>query len=494
MARQHEKEKAMEISEENRPVYHLTPYAGWMNDPNGFSYYNGKYHLFYQYYPYDVTWGPMYWGHAVSEDLVHWEHLPAALAPDRTYDEEGCWSGSAIEMPDGRHLIIYTGREPFLNDGKPEIRQVQCLAFGDGVDYEKWEKNPVIRSGDLPEGASIYDFRDPKIWKDEETGLYHIVVGSRAADGHGQVLLYDSVDGVSWEYKGVLDSSHGEIGSMWECPDFFELDGEAFILLSPQAMKQEGEFLNYHGNAYIKGSYDKKTRTFTRSEVHAMDFGYDYYAETSMEAPDGRRIVIAWMQAWENVVNQNEYLSKERPLGWAGMMTIPRELSVRDGYLIQNPVKEIETRRRRPVRCQNIPVSGRIRQAGINGRSLDMTIEVKPGWDSDYELFEIRLAEGEINGQYYAVILRYDRNEGEITLDRSVSGYPDDQMGVRHVKVGSDPVIKFRILLDRFSAEIFINDGRYSLSSVVLTPQEANGVSFISLGDAVMNVEKYEIV
>ena len=502
-ARDYEQQKGALIPDENRPVYHLTPWVGWMNDPNGFSFYDGRYHLFYQYYPFATEWGPMHWGHAVTKDLVTWEYLPAALAPDMPYDAEGCWSGSAVELPDGRQALIYTGREPFINDGRQEIRQVQCLAFGDGRDYVKYEHNPVIRSEDLPEGASIYDFRDPKVWKDEKDGLYHMVVASRAADGCGQVLNYLSKDGISWEYKGVLDASRGEVGSMWECPDFFKMGQEAFIIASPMEMKREGEFLNLHGNAYFRGTFDEETRQFTRKEVHALDFGYDFYAAQTMLAPDGRRIMIAWMTAWENM------RGREHPDGWAGMMTIPRELSFHDGHLYQLPVKELNAYRRNPVICKKVPVSGRVRQEGIQGRSVDLTVELSPAWNSDYESFEIRFAEGEIGGRYFTVILRYDKKEGVISLDRTVSGYANDTMPVRRIELGKDGQqaldkrnnslqsgtdISFRILLDRYSAEIFINGGRYVLSSVLETDLAAEGISFIASGDAVINIEKYEIV
>ncbi len=172
-ARKYEDATATLIFKEERPAFHLSPYTGWMNDPNGFSYYKGQYHMFYQYYPYDTKWGPMHWGHAVSKDLLHWEFLPAALAPDNIYDRDGCFSGSAIEMPDGRHLLMYTG---VLNKGVEDndhfVEQTQCIAIGDGEEYEKYAGNPVIGEKDLPEGAFIKDFRDPKLWLGKD-GMYY---------------------------------------------------------------------------------------------------------------------------------------------------------------------------------------------------------------------------------------------------------------------------------------------------------------------------------
>lgn len=137
-----------------------------MNDPNGFCFYKGEYHLFYQYHPYDAHWGPMHWGHAVSKDLLHWTHLPAALAPDSDYDQDGCFSGSAMALPDSRLMLMYTGvKKEVLPDEKVVVKQTQCLACGDGINFVKYSQNPVLTENDLPEGGSSADFRDPKIFK-----------------------------------------------------------------------------------------------------------------------------------------------------------------------------------------------------------------------------------------------------------------------------------------------------------------------------------------
>ena len=215
-ARKYEETYDKRIALEDRPGFHLSTRVGWLNDPNGFSFYEGKYHLFYQYHPYDPYWGPMHWGHAVSEDLLHWEYLPAALAPDMSYDRDGCFSGSAVSLPDGRQLLMYTGvkRIP-LEEGGFRDEQTQCLAVGDGLDYEKYEKNPVLDVENIPEGCSKADFRDPKMWVNED-GTYSCVVANRAADGSGQLLLYTSQDGFEWKFKSVLIENHNRFGVMWE--------------------------------------------------------------------------------------------------------------------------------------------------------------------------------------------------------------------------------------------------------------------------------------
>ena len=163
-ARAFEQKYLPHIDPEIQPSFHVTAGVGWINDPNGFSVYKGEYHLFFQYYPYDVKWGPMHWGHVKTRDFIRWERLPCALAPDQSYDKDGCWSGGAVELPDGRHLLMYTGiRNVRRSNGAVDGYQTQCIAIGDGVDYQKYEQNPVLGAEDVPEGGSEIDFRDPKI-------------------------------------------------------------------------------------------------------------------------------------------------------------------------------------------------------------------------------------------------------------------------------------------------------------------------------------------
>ena len=314
-ARKYEEASEKMISGEERPAFHLTPRTGWMNDPNGFSWYGGKYHLFYQYNPYDSQWGPMHWGHAVSRDMLHWEYVPAALAPDGAWDR--------VALPDGRHLLMYTGvvRERQANGGYGEV-QTQCLAVGDGTDYVKYEKNPVLDEKDLPEGASKFDFRDPKVWQNAD-GTYSCVFGNALADGDGQVLLYGSKDGFQWEFQKVLISNNGRFGRMWECPDFFPLDGKWVLITSPQDMLPSGfEYHNGNGTLCLIGDYDRETQEFTENTDQSIDYGIDFYAAQTVLTPDGRRVMIGWMQNWDTCSYRRKHDE-----AWFGQMSLPRELS-----------------------------------------------------------------------------------------------------------------------------------------------------------------------
>ena len=247
-ARVYEIKKEAEIEIENRPVFHLTPRVGWLNDPNGFSFYDGLYHLFYQYNPYRPFWGPMHWGHVISRDLLHWTYQPAVLAPDQPYDNgNGCFSGSAQTLDDGRQILLYTGVSwEKQSDGSMKEIQQQCIASGDGEVYEKYEKNPVISSDQLPKGYDRSNFRDPKLWK-EKDGSWRCVTVSRNETNGGGVLLFESSDCISWKFKSVMAENMNRFGRMWECPDFFTLDGQNVLIVS--TMEMEAEELEYpNGN------------------------------------------------------------------------------------------------------------------------------------------------------------------------------------------------------------------------------------------------------
>ena len=474
-AREYEGEKREQVRE-LLPDFHVTGGIGWINDPNGFSLYKGEYHLFFQYYPYDVTWGPMHWGHVKTRDFVHWEYLPAALAPDAAYDKDGCFSGSAVELPNGEHLLLYTGVQK-TDDG--DEYQTQCVAFGDGMDYEKSPLNPVIDSSMLPEGGSHVDFRDPKVWRDGD-GL-HAIAANLCSDGSGAILQYDSDDGKHWRYAGVLAAGRGHYGTMWECPDFFTLDGKQVLLHSAHEMQNEGlEFHPGDGTVCHIGRLDPEKRCLLDEHVEAIDYGLDFYAPQTVEAADGRRIMIGWMQSWAG--------SREgRPkLPFFGQMTVPRELSVRDGKLYQRPVRELEAFRRNAVSYENVTVTERLRLPGVKGRVLDMRLHIR----GTYGSFRIRAAEGESVYTELTIL----PEEGIMRMDRLNSGFPHDIVHVREFPVPiQNGEIDLRIIMDKYSLELFAGGGACAASMTLYTPLTADGISFSADGSALLDVEKYDL-
>ena len=478
--------KYLPYTHSEQPAFHVTGGIGWINDPNGFAPYKGEYHLFFQYYPYDTKWGPMHWGHVKTRDFIRWERLPVALAPDMDYDRDGCFSGSSLELPDGRQLLMYTGvRNIRLRNGKIESFQTQCLAVGDGVDYEKLSINPAIDASFLPEDGSVHDFRDPKIWRDGDR--FWAVIGNRCGDGSGTILLFESEDAFQWRYVSVLSACHNQYGRMWECPDFFPLDGKDVLLVSSQEMAAIGlEFHPGNANVCLIGRYDRKAHHLNRESVQAIDYGLDFYAPQTLLTEDGRRVMIAWMQNWETST------SKLEELRFMGQMTLPRELSIRDGRLCQNPVRELDSCRGVLIDYHNVLINGETSLRGISGRCLDMTVTVRPGNENSmYRWFRLYLAK---DGEHFTFI-RYRPDIGTIKVDRTHSGFPHDIVNIREFPVSvRNGALKLRVVMDRYSLEIFVNDGEQAASFVLYTPIEASSISFSSDGSVLVDVEQYELI
>lgn len=471
--------KENRIVGEELPVFHVTPPCGWMNDPNGFSVYQGKTHLFYQFHPYSEVWGPMHWGHFETQDFVKWTELPVALAPDQSYDEAGCFSGSGIETEDG-HLLVYTGvMEKELN-GERISYQNQCLALGDGKKYIKIEQNPIATGDMLPENFSREHFRDPKIWKEDDG--YYMVVGNKTNEGIPQVVLFHSEDITKWHYVSVLArDNEGKLGTMWECPDFFCLDGEYVLLTSPQDLCANQEFHNGNNSVYYMGKYDRNQHEFHYENVYSLDDGLDFYAPQTMLASDGRRIMIGWMQSWDSNI---------RPVGqkWSCMMTLPRELRIENGKILQSPVCEIEKYHSNPVCYEKKEISGICQLEGIRGRVLDMTVEILSG---DYGEFTICFAQNKC----YHTRFTYFKEKNTVEIDRTYSSMIRDALASRKVMLkNQEGKVTIRIILDKYSSEIFVNDGAQVLSTTFYTPLEADEISFVCNGSALTNIKKYEII
>lgn len=211
--------------------YHLMGEYGWINDPNGFIYFNGLYHLFYQHYSYEPIWEPMHWAHAVSSDSIKWEYIPIALCPDKACDKDGCFSGSAIEK-DNIMYLSYTGHV-YNSDKRDDYTQTQCIAFSiDGINFTEYINNPVIGIEKIPEKSSKKDFRDPKIFIRGTN--YYMVLGSNDGKENGQALLYKSKDLIHWDFVNILAKSDGNIGTGWECPDLFSIEDTDVLIIFPQ--------------------------------------------------------------------------------------------------------------------------------------------------------------------------------------------------------------------------------------------------------------------
>lgn len=462
------------VNPQYRNRYHASPPVGWMNDPNGFVQFQGAYHLFYQFHPYDAKWGPMHWGHMRSKDLIHWEDLPVALAPDQDYDRFGCFSGSAIEK-DGKLYLLYTG---VTADDQGVHHQLQCLAVSeDGLNFEKVQQNPVIATEALPVGASLVDFRDPKVF--EKDGMYYAVIASKSAEETGQILLYQSEDLLQWEFASVFLKGNKDQGIMWECPDYFNLDGKDCLIFSPMQWPQDGDdYQNLNASVLAVGTVDWETKQFVPESYQELDHGLDYYAPQTLEDEAGRRICIAWMQMWGR-----DFPTDTLGHGWTGSMTIARELKWVDGALKQYPIGIGNN-------CANasgdsiVIEDAKATIPGIEGDCglLQLKVDV-----SDLEKLSIHLRE---NANERTVV-HYDKAKNELGIDRSASGIvlkgEEATLPVSRKVVlpGERTYLELAIYLDHSSVEVFERNGEAAMTANVYPTAQATGISFEISGKAV---------
>lgn len=443
------------------PIFHLAPPAGWMNDPNGLIYFNGRYHAFFQHHPASAYQGPMHWGHATSTDMLHWQHEPIALAPGDKYDRDGCFSGSAVD-DDGVLSLIYTGHICLDDRGNDSIiREVQCLATShDGIHFEK--QGCVLTP---PEG--IMHFRDPKVW--HEDGSWWMVIGARDASDNGQVLLYRGTSLRDWHLEHVLAHSAAGKSYMWECPDFFRCGNFHWLMFSPQGMPPSGyRFRNLFQSGVLAGSWKPGSVFALKGGFEELDYGHDFYAPQSMLAEDGRRIIMAWMNMWDSPV-------PTRSEARAGCLTLPREVFERDGRLCQRPVREVESLRKKcqplsPVRLQGL----QLLTENVQAAELLVTWHTV---DSHAEHYGVRLGDG--------LRLYVDNQAGRLVLWRY---YPEEGLdGYRSVELPDTEYLTLRIFLDRSSVEVFVNDGEATLSSRIYPQADSRQLSlYAAHGDAIL--------
>ena len=459
-----------------RQKYHFMPETGWMNDPNGLVYYKGKYHFFFQFYPYDGFWKCIHWGHAVSDDMLHWEYLPVALAPSEIYDDHlqgGCFSGSAIEH-DGKLFLMYTGT---TNNGKG-FEQTQCIAYSeDGIHFEKYADNPVLVA---PEGVPTDYFRDPKVWKHED--MYYMVCGAQK-NGMAQALLYRSADMLHWEFVNVLAEARGEWGYMFECPDFFKLDDKYVLIVSPMGAHERS-------CAYMVGDFDYKTGKYFYTVTGEVDWGYQYYAPTSFETSDGRRVMVAWANAWDWMPFWKDWGPTYRD-GWCGSFNVPREVSLNsDKTLSFRPIKELESLRVNGCKREEVLLAEGESVELKKGFSYDSIVKIDLTNTSAKQIV-LKLRQSE----HRVTMVTYDLSVGEVRFD--VTNADDWSKGIAKAPLNliKKEELDIRILSDRISIEIFSNEYTTNLSCNVYTTMEGEINEIQAVGGTVVikSIESYDM-
>ena len=449
-------ETARPFSEKHRPQFHFSPPEQWANDPNGMVFYKGEYHLFYQHYPDSNIWGPMHWGHAVSEDLVEWEHLPIALYPDSlgwiysgsaVIDDNNTSGLGSVDNPPMIAIFTYHS-DPIQKAGRDDFES-QAIAYSQdkGRTWIKYDQNPVLPN------PGLRNFRDPKVIFHE--GSQRWIMALAIGDHVG---LYSSPNLVDWEFESDFGYDIGSHDGTWECPDLFPLIDDKgnqkwVIVVSINRGGPNG------GSAtqYFVGEFDGAVFTSQDSLTRWIDYGRDNYAGvTFSDVPkdDGRRIFMGWMSNWN-------YANSVPTTVWRNAMTLPRTLTLgkdKNGYVVKNyPVAEVnkleKTEAKRPLEAEM--------QLNDSLFQINVEIDLKEG----EKTFELEIS----NDLDEKVVLTF--TEGQFLFDRSKAGidhFNNGFAGKHSAQFKSKSgKVKMEVFVDLSSIEVFINDGELVFTELI---------------------------
>ena len=421
-----------------RQKLHLMPPVGWLNDPNGLCQFKGVYHAFFQYSPLNAEGGVKMWGHYTSRDMIDWEYQGVTLYPDQPFDCSGVYSGCAF-IEDGEMYLYYTGNVKledrddydYVNSGR-EANTV-LVTSTDGVNFGR--KRLLMKNSDYPADLTLH-VRDPKVWK--ENGVYYMLQGARTKEDSGQAIVFRSEDKIHWTLHSRV-KTNVKFGYMWECPDYFEVDGTKILSASVQGLTgDEWKDRNVYQSGYFVVDGDISGE-YSLSDYRLWDYGFDYYAPQSFETDDGRRIQIGWM----GMPDCEEYTNRTIEDGWQHCFTFPREVFVKDGIVRQRPIRELGERK-------------------ILSEETKNRLETK-----NYTVYEAVVSDIS-DDQFHAVlaenlIVKYENNRFVIEFINSRNNKVSYGRRIRCVEM--DHVTDVRILSDESSVEIFVNDGAYVFST-----------------------------
>lgn len=429
-------------------TYHIEPKTGLLNDPNGFSFFDGKYHLFYQSWPFGAAHGLKSWVHTQSSDLVHFEESGIVLYPDTANDSHGAYSGSAYEI-DGKLFLFYTGNVRDDNWVRDPL-QVGAFMTKDGQ-IEKFKNVLIQQPNDVTE-----HFRDPQIFNYQ--GQFFAIVGAQSLDKKGFIKLYKAIDNdiKNWQFVGDLD--FGGTGSeyMIECPNIVFVNDKPVLLYSPQGLdKSELDYDNIYPNTYkICQSFDTETPALVgASEIHNLDFGFECYATQAFNTPDGRALSVSWIGLPDIDYPTDAF-------DYQGAMSLVKELTLKDGKLYQYPVGEIKSLRA----CQE---DFSDKKETANTYELELYFPEK----SQTEL--LLFADDNDKG----LLLSIDTETGNISLDRSKAGQQYAlEFGTKRSCQIDTKATKLNIFVDKSILEIFVNDGEKVFTSRVFPQKGQCGI------------------
>ncbi|GGB11123.1 glycoside hydrolase family 32 protein [Macrococcus hajekii] len=453
-----------------RQHYHIQPPTGLLNDPNGFVFHEGQYHLFYQWFPLGPVHGIKYWYHLTSTDLVTFNELGPAILPDTLWDSHGAYSGSGIVV-NNEVKLMYTGNHR-TQDWQRVPYQLVATLKGNQV-----SKQPVIEG---PEAGYTEHFRDPKVWY--EQGMYYAVIGAQRDNMTGTIVVYQSPDFQHWTFTGELATDYEDFGYMWECPDYFELDGQDIVLFCPQGIEPAGDaFNNIYQSGYLMGHLDKENFNFSHDHFIELDNGFDFYAPQTTLGPQGERILIGWMG-----LPDTDYPTDNE--NWAHCLTLPRVLSVENHKLMQRPLPALTQLRGTVETAEGYAMKHNVKLHPYEGDCYELIVDVLENESTEFYI-ELRVSKKE------STRLIYNQADKCFTLDLFDSGKLGQSLKsyTRSVILEAD-LKKMQIFVDESSIEIFLNDGEKVMTSRIFPGEDARGIrTSTESGQVYFRFTKYDL-
>jgi len=421
-----------------RMQHHIQPSSGLLNDPNGFSYFNGQWHLFYQVFPYGPVHGLKSWQHLTSDDLIDWRDEGLAIKPDTKYDSHGAYTGTALPVND-KLFIMYTGN---VRNQNWDRQSYQNGAWMDSDNKIKKDPEPLIINA--PKGYTT-SIRDPYLIRRNDR--YFVVIGAQTTNNKGAALVYESKDLKSWKFNGPLNIPEDDSGYMIECPNLVFIDNKPVMIFCPQGLDQSiMNYQNIYPNVYAVGQkIDLLQSKVTNLSMPAqLDDGFDVYATEAFNAPDGRALAISWVG-----LPEIDYPTDVE--NWAHCLSLVKELTLKDNHLYQNPVAE--TKQLRTV-SHEISMQDDLtyQMTDLNG-SFEMELTIP----SDTKL-KLEISNARQTGK---LIFKLDSIDGQVTVDRSKTGNPFGQKygQTRTTKVSEHKAIKIRLIIDVSVFECYVDNG-----------------------------------
>jgi len=471
-------------NEQYRPQYHFSPDSAWMNDPNGMFFLDGEYHLFYQYYPDSTVWGPMHWGHAVSNDLIHWQHLPVAIYPDSL---GYIFSGSAVAdtknssglgtLQNPPVVAIFTYHNPLLEKEGSKIFQNQGIAYSTdkGRTWIKYPGNPVLRN------PGIRDFRDPKVFWHNETQKWIMILAV-----YDRVHLYSSPNLLDWTFESEFGIDIGAHGGVWECPDLFHLKVEGsdiskwvmFVSINPGGPNSGS------ATQYFTGEFDGHRFMTDDKAEKWVDNGRDNYAGVTWSGipqADGRKLFIGWMSNWD-------YANKVPTDEWRSATTIPRELFLirheNDFLLVSKPVEELKALRNGSyiphLQPQKVEGEEEINTESINLMQCELMLDFDLSGTTADSMGVILESD-----QKEKLIMGYSVKKKQIFVDRSnagISEFSEKFSGISSSAYEAGGTLRLHIFIDASSSELFVDNGKLVTTNLIFPAAKYSKLKVFAAG------------